>query len=240
MKRVLYSLFVILLVCSCNDSHKKVIEKNKDGSVFEKWVDETGKEDGVAFLYFPNSASVKRMMFFDRGAVTGNVIEYYKSGKVKYVFNFNDGKLNGHFYGFYESQKMKEVAIYKLDTIQYRKLYNPTGYLIEVYKKSNIIPQSEFVNIGDTFQALINDDIPGNYNGFSSEDLEFYLISSNNEKIEKKNAIGFIEDRSSNKMKLMFIPQDKGLNFFAGKLVFYDTLAKRKFVHQFSGSIICK
>lgn len=240
MRIALYNYIIIILFCSCNSSHKKVIEKNEDGSIFEKWVDGSGKEDGVAFLYFPNSVSIKRMMFFDAGSVKGPVLEYYKNGNTKYLFNFENGTINGNFYRFYENNKIKEITIYKSDTIIQKRIYDSQGFLIEVYEKNEIIPKSRFVNIADTFKALLNFNLPNNYSRFDCESMEFNLTSLEGIKTKTRNTIGFIVDTSTNKMLLMLIPEDKGINSFSGKLIFYDTLTRIKFIHKFSGSVLCK
>jgi antitoxin component YwqK of YwqJK toxin-antitoxin module len=131
MKKLIFSLIVILGLSSCTKSLVVVNENDLPEDIFYL-PDQIRPYTGQCVIYYKGTEVVKEQLTFKKGILDGTLVSYYPNGELKIKGEYKQGRLYGKWESWYEGGKKKYEVNYVNDTLSgnYMQWYN-TGVLKE-------------------------------------------------------------------------------------------------------------
>ncbi len=143
LKKIVFSIFLVLIFLSCKNDQSKTTETNSQeikenygtGETSRIYTRINGKIEGKMTDYYPSGA-LKGEKYFENDKQTGKTTVYYENGKLKEVQYYLDGLKSGGDTIFYESGKLQYVSEFKEE--------KKNGYLRKWDEDGTIIYEAKF------------------------------------------------------------------------------------------------
>lgn len=152
-------LLVLITFAGCSNK-KKVVVRNKQGSVEQEYYvdkDDPDKKIGLYMAYYPSGKPLETSTFNQDGKLDGERTLYFESGKIMVKEHYKNGVYTGPYQSYYENGGLESEGQFADNArTGLWKLYfdNPKNVLKqEVTFKDNMIngPSKEYFTNGKVF-----------------------------------------------------------------------------------------
>ena len=135
MKKAIFYILFALVVASCGNKEKEVVNTYADGQPqkiqYVKWKGNNKEVHKVEYFY-PNGTT-ESIIRYDEEKKSGKSEYYFKNGELRLEENYKEGLLNGESVEYYKSGEINYKANYKNGI--------PDGEWVYYYQKGLLFPQ---------------------------------------------------------------------------------------------------
>jgi len=126
----------------------------KSGDLDTKYTMHKGIIEGKMISYYKNG-NIRAETDYRNGKPHGIVKHYYYDGNLKSEESFKEGIRQGTGRSYYANGNLNMVKFFKDDEFILWEKYDSTGKFIRDYRKIEILPESDTINLGETYKARI-------------------------------------------------------------------------------------